>query len=448
MPRQMNLQCPNCGRPFTATVDTVVDPALDPQAKARLLTGQLNIQRCPNCGNPVTVAAPVLYHDASKELLIGFIPMELNLTKDQQEKAIGDLMRELKLPQQAMKAYFFQPRRALTMQGLIEQVLQADGVTPEMMEQQRVRVRLIETMMQTAPDALPALVQQHDAEIDAQFFQTMTMMAQRMLAENRADLAEPLLQLQQAIAELSTFGQQLIESGRVQEEVVAEVAEELEELGEDAAREDFLNVALKYADDEQRLQALVGLARPAFDYTFFQEMSVKIGQAPADERDGLEGLRDHLLELTAIIDQQTQAALREAAGLLQEILTAPNVDQAVAENMQMFDDTFMAVLSANIQEAERRGDLNASARLKGVYEKVVASLRDTMQPELRFINDLLSSESDEAASALLVQQAPTYGAALLEMMDAVEKVLASRGDSATLQKLVFLREQAEQVLSR
>ncbi|MFN8450295.1 MAG: hypothetical protein U0521_17340 [Anaerolineae bacterium] len=49
-------------------------------------------------------------------------------------------MRELKLPQQSMKGYLFQPRRALTMQGLIEQVLQADGVTPEMIGEQRARV--------------------------------------------------------------------------------------------------------------------------------------------------------------------------------------------------------------------------------------------------------------------------------------------------------------------
>ena len=444
----MNLQCPKCGRPFNAVVDTVIDPAQDPQSKVRLLSGQLNTLRCPNCGNAVTVAAPVLYHDASKELLIGFIPMELNLTKDQQEKAIGDLMRELKMPQQAMKAYFFQPRRALTMQGLVEQVLQADGVTPEMMAQQRARISLIETMMQTAPDALGALVQQHDAEIDAQFFQTITMMAQRMLAENRADLAEPLLELQQAVAEFSTFGQQMIENSRLQEEVVAEVAAELEQFGEDATRDDFLNLALRYSEDDQRLQALVGLERPAFDYTFFQELSVKIGQAPAEARDSLEGLRDHLLELTAIIDQQTQAALREAACLLQEIITAPNLDQAVAENMGLFDDTFMTVLSANIQEAQRRGDLNASAKLKAVYERVVATLRDNMQPELRFINDLLSSESDEAASALLVREAGAYGSALLEMMDAVEKIIASRGDSATMQKLAFLRQQAEQVLSQ
>jgi CpXC protein len=446
LPRQMNLKCPNCGRPFTGTVDTVIDPAQDPQSKARLLSGQLNTLRCPNCGNPVTVAVPVVYHDANKELLIAFIPMELNLTKDQQEKAIGDLMRELKLTQSAMKGYVFQPRRALTMQNLIEQVLQADGVTPEMMDEQRNRVRLLENLMQTPPDLLPDFVKQHDAEIDAQFFQTITMMAQRFLSEGRSDVAEQLIQIQQIIASLSTFGQELIQRSQAEEETVAEVAVELEQLGEDANREDFLNMALRYADDDQRLQALVGLARPAFDATFFQELSVKIGQAPADQRDALEGLRDNLQQLTAIIDQQTQMALQEAAGLLQEIVTAPDLDQAIAENISLLDDTFMAVLQANVQEAERRADIQASAKLKQIYERVLSTLRNNMQPELRFINDLLATETDEAASNLLVQQANTFGPALLDMMERVEQVLASRGDSPTLQKLIFLREQAEQVL--
>lgn len=447
LPRQMNLNCPSCGRPINAVVETVIDAGQDPQAKARLLSGQTNNVRCPNCGNMVTVAAPLLYHDASKELLIAFVPMELNLTKDQQEKTIGDLMRELKLSQQAMKAYVFQPRRALTMQGLIEQILQADGVTPEMMDEQKARVRLIETLMQTLPEQLESVVKQNDAQIDAQFFQTMTLMAQRVLADGRSDVAEALMQMQQIIAELSTFGQQLIERSRVQEEVIAEVAAELEQFGEDASRDDFLGMALRYANDEQRLQALVGLARPAFDYTFFQDLSAKVGEAPAEARPGLEALRDKLLELTAIIDQQTQAALREAAGLLQDLLGAPNLDQAIAANIGLLDDTFMAVLSANIQESERRGDLNASARLKLIYERVMETLRDNMQPELRFINDLLSAETDEEASALLAEQGAAYGTALLEMMGAVEDVLAQRGDSDMLQKLLFLRQQAERLTS-
>lgn len=442
----MNLQCPSCGRPFVGAVDTVIDPALDPQAKGRLLNGQLNTVRCPNCGNGVTVASPVLYHDASKELLIAYIPMELNLTKDQQEKSIGDMMRELKLSQQAMKGYVFQPRRALTMQNLIEQVLQADGVTPEMMDEQKNRVRLIEQLMQTPPEQLVSFIEQNDAKIDGQFLQTMMMMAQRILTEGRADVAEALMQMQQIIVENSSFGQQLIERDRVQEGIIAEISEQLESLRENATRGDFMNLALSYAEDDERLQALVGLARPAFDYTFFQELTVKIGEAPADARAALESVRDKLLELTAIIDQQTQAALRMSADLLQQLLAAPDLDQAIAESIQLLDDTFMAVLGANIQDAERRGDLNASARLKLIYERVLEILRGNMQPELRFINDLLSAETPQEAQALLEAEAGSYGQPLLDMMDAVERMLYERGDQATIQKLAFLRQQAEQVL--
>lgn len=442
----MNLQCPSCGRPFVGAVDTVIDPALDPQAKGRLLNGQLNTVRCPNCGNGVTVASPVLYHDASKELLIAYIPMELNLTKDQQEKSIGDMMRELKLSQQAMKGYVFQPRRALTMQNLIEQVLQADGVTPEMMDEQKNRVRLIEQLMQTPPEQLVSFIEQNDAKIDGQFLQTMMMMAQRILTEGRADVAEALMQMQQIIIENSSFGQQLIERDRVQEGIIAEISEQLESLRENATRGDFMNLALSYAEDDERLQALVGLARPAFDYTFFQELTVKIGEAPADARAALESVRDKLLELTAIIDQQTQAALRMSADLLQQLLAAPDLDQAIAESIQLLDDTFMAVLGANIQDAERRGDLNASARLKLIYERVLEILRGNMQPELRFINDLLSAETPQEAQALLEAEAGSYGQPLLDMMDAVERMLYERGDQATIQKLAFLRQQAVQVL--
>ena len=443
----MNIQCPNCGQPFNAVIETVIDAGQEPQAKARLLSGQATTARCPNCGSPVTVAAPILYHDASNELLLVHVPMELNLPKPQQEKMVGDLMRELtsRLPKEAMKGYLFQPKQALTMQGLIDQVLQAVGVTPEMMDAQRERVRLIERFMSTPDDLLPGLVQQNDAAVDAQFLQTMTLMAQRMVQEGQIDVAEQVLATQQMVAENSTFGKQVLEQSRVQEAIIGEVAVELEQLGQSADRNDFLNLVLRYEGDEQRMQALVGLARPAFDYAFFQELTVKISQSPADDRDRLETVREQLLQLTAMVDQQTQMAVQQAAGLLQEIINSPDMEAAIRDNLPMFDDTFMAVLSANIQEAQRQSDIQLSGRLKQVYERVVSTLRDNMQPELRFINELLSIPDDEART-MVAQQAATFGAPLLDMFDAVERVLESRGDTGILEKLALLRQEVEQAL--
>ena len=431
-----------------ATVHSLIDASQDPGAKTALLSGRLNVAVCPNCGAPNTMLTPVLYHDPDKELLISYVPMELGLPKDAQERAIGDLMRELtsQLPQGSFKAYLLQPRQALTMQGLIDQVLAADGVTPEMMEQQRERVRLVEDFLKASPSDLPALIQQYDDQIDGQFFQTITLITQQLLQEGQGVVAQRLVEIQSQVAQQSSFGQQMLEQSRVQEEVVREVAEEVNDLGEEADRSDFLNLALGYADDEQRLQALVGLVRPVFDYQFFQELTVEISKAPAADRDRLETFRENLLQLTALVDQQAQLAVQEAAGLLQEILNSPNPDGLIEENIALIDYTFMQVLSANVQESERRGDLNASARLKDIYNRVVSILQANMPPELRFVNDLLSAPSDDAARELVEQHAGEYGGGLLVAIDAIEEQLAAQGNPTLLERLAFVRGLTTQVL--
>lgn len=449
MTTNRTIQCPNCGQPIHAAVENLIDVSINPEAKTELLTGRINSVQCPNCGVVSTIAAPLLYHDAEKELLISFVPMELGLPKQQQEKAMGDLMRQLtsQLPQGGMKGYMFRPREALTMQGLVDQVLQADGVTPEMMEAQRARIRLVETLLQTPPDQLPEVIKQHDSEIDSQLFQAIMVMAQRTMQENRPDIAERLIMLQNEVMEHSTVGQEMLAQGDIQEAVVREVVADIEGLGQGAEISDLIELAIGYAGDDQRLQALVGLVRPALDDTFFQEMTARIGQAPADEREALEKLRERLTELTMLVDQQQQMAVQGAVRLLQAIANAPDPNEVIVANLQAVDDTFMAVLNANIQEAERRNDINSSARLKQIYQQVVSVLQQNMQPELRFVNDLLSTENDEDARKLLSEHAADFGEELLDVMDAVGQMLAQNGDQQMIEKLSFLKQAALQEFS-
>ena len=449
MARRAAIQCPNCGQQFNAIVETIIDPEQDPQAKARLLSGSVNVARCPNCGYAINMSTPILYHDASKELLLTFVPFELNLPKDQQEKAIGEMMRELtsRLPKEGMKGYLFQPKQMLTMQGLVDTVLQADGITPEMMDAQRKRVELLETLLQTQEDNLLTVIHDHDAEIDAQLFQTLTLMAQRMAQEGRGDIANQMMILQQYLLAESSFGQNVIAQSQQQEAMVQQVASELDALGENATHADFLDLAARYAEDDQKLQALVGLVRPVFDYQFFQDLTAQIGRAPAAEREAWEALRDRLLELTAAVDQQSQAVVQGAAQLLAAMLGAgEKLDALIQESLPLLDDTFLAVLQANIQEAERQKNIQASAQLKALYERVITALRANMRPELQFINDLLAAPSEEEARQMIAEQADTYGAPLLEMMEAVEELLASRGEEGVRQRLASLREVAAEAL--
>ncbi|GIL12915.1 MAG: hypothetical protein BroJett038_16350 [Chloroflexota bacterium] len=446
---QTTIPCIQCRQPFRATFQNVIDAKQDPQAKMKLLTGQLNLALCPNCGTPNPMLTPLVYHDPAKELVITFVPMELGLAKEAQEKAIGDLMRELttQLPQGAFKGYLLQPRQALTMQGLVDQILQADGVTPEMMEAQRARVRLVEMLLEAPDEEIPALIEQNDGQIDSQLMQTVTLLAQRMLQEGRQGVAERLLMLQNQMVAYSTFGKQLAERSRAQEAFIEQAANEINALGPNAQRADFMNLAIHHADSIEYLQALVGLVRPVFDYAFFQELQVRIGQSPAAERPKLEALRENLLELTAQADQQTRMALQNAAGLLQTILNSPDPEAVIAANLPLIDYTFLQVLSANLQEAERRGDANAGSRLKAIYNLVVAMLQADMPPELQFINEVLAASSDEDARAVIAQRIGEFDGQLLEAIEAVEEQLADRSEPVLLERLNWLREEAIQSFS-
>ncbi|MBL8146499.1 MAG: CpXC domain-containing protein [Anaerolineae bacterium] len=448
MPKRIMISCPNCHTQFPGEIDQTIDAGSEPALKARLLSGNLNVQRCPNCGAAFQVGAPLLYHDGSKDLLISYAPVELGMNKDQQEKAIGDLMRELtgRLPKEQIKGYFFQPRTALTMQGLVETILQGDGVTQEMMAEQRARVELIEQFLSTPPELRESVIEQNDAKIDIEFMQTLSLMGQRLAAEGHADIAEQLAMLQLILLEHSTFGRQLAQQAEAQEATVREVAADIQKLGAAAGREDFLELVQGYMGSEERLQALVGLARPAFDYQFFQALTMQIGQAPEAERAGLEDLRDTLLELTQKVDQQTQVAMEEAVQLLQVLIDAPDPAPLIAENLPFFDEAFLSVLQANLEAAQQRGNIEVSAKLRTIYEQVMSALRDNMSPELKAINGLMAAENEDAARELAAEAAQQYGRDLLPMIDAVQEMMAVRGEPQVAERLGMLRGMVEAAL--
>jgi hypothetical protein len=421
----------------------IVDVQQEPQIKTALLTGRLNSAQCPHCNTVTTLSVPILYHDPEKELLIAMVPMGLNLPNDEQEKVIGDLMRDLTaiIPKESFKGYMFRPQRALTMQGLIDQVLQGDGVTLEMIEEQRKRVDLAQSLLEIAENDLPALVAEHDERIDSQLFQVLTLMAQRVMQEGQRQMAEQIMYRQDRVAELSTYGQEVIKQQAEQEQTVREIAEDIQSLGAEPKRRDFLSLARSYADDDDRLQALVGLVRPAFDYAFFQELSLQIGQAPAADRGGLEKLRDRLLEMTQAVDQQTQLAAQQAASFLQAIMNSPNPEDVIRDNLTMIDDTFMAVLTANIQEAERQKNLQAATRLKTIYDQAIAMLQEQMEPELRFVNDLLRVQSEADLRHLIEENLSEFDGSLLEIIDGVEQMLTAQGAKDVIDRLAHIRHE-------
>lgn len=419
------LRCTNCGQPLNGRVYSYIDAQAEPQAKAALINQQLNRFQCPNCGQMNQVAAPILYHDASKELLYALVPMEMNLSKDQEERIIGDLMKQL--PKENFKAYMFSPKRALTMPGLIEAVLGADGVTPEMINEAKARSALVQSFVEASDEELDKLIAKHDPEIDVRFIQTFNALAQRLAQSGRPDMAQTVLATQQIVVAKSSFGKELEKQRAEQEVIIQEVAARLQGLGQDADREDFLQIALEYGTDEVRLQALVGLVRPVFDAEFFALLDTQMAAAPTEERGNYEAVRDGLQRFADVVDQQGQMRVAAAVELLQMVLNAPNLDEALQANGPMIDDTFLAVLTANIQESERRQDLRMSSRLKQIYERTMALVQANMPEEVVAVNRLLQAQTEEEARKILTDGVAQYGEVLLDVMASIAEQVAEEG---------------------
>lgn len=416
-PQLTQIRCPNCQSPIQASLQQIVDIGQDPSAKARLLSGALNRVRCPSCGYEGQLATPLVYHDPDKELLLTYMPPEVDMQKDEQERVIGRLINRIMedLPQEDRKAYLLQPKSVLTMQGLAEQILEADGVTKEEIEEQQAKLRLFEQLIRTPEDQLDTFVEEHDEELDEAFFQLASLALQstddervRAAASNRLDQA----------LRLSGVGRRL----EAQQAELQAAAESLQEKGEELTREDVLKL-LTEAPNEERIIALVNLARQALDYNFFQILSDRIDAAEGQEKKDLESLRERILEVTEQIDQAQRAQAEQSAQLLRALIETDNLDQALKEALPMIDEMFLGTLQANLTAAQERGNQEAVQRLEEIQRRLNELIEQSLPASLQLAQRALDAQSLNEAKALLEESAEHIDDQLLNaLMSAVSRL--------------------------
>jgi hypothetical protein len=422
--------------PVTATIEQLFDVAQDPGAKNRFLSGRFNLIHCPNCRYQGQVATPLLYHDADKELLLSFMPMELGLPQPEQEKIIGRLVNEVinRLPQEKRKGYLLNPKSALTLQGMMDRVLEAEGVTREMLEAQRAKVQLLQQLLSTPEEKLPEVAKERDADLDALFFQLLGASAEAATANGDRASAQRMLDLQRKLLPLTSFGARV----RRQQKAVEDAARDLQALGDKLTQDKLLELILKARDDDT-VAAYVSLARPGLDYAFFEALTKRIEKAQGAEQERLTQLRQRLLELTQEIDQATQARMAEASSLLRTLLEAPDLDQALKDNLPYLDETFMAVLSANLDAAQKAGRADLAQRLTRINEALVRLMQEAAPPEIRLINELLQIESQAEAEAALKRRAAEINQPLLDAMTYIVESLRQDGQTQLADRLEKLR---------
>ena len=419
------VNCPNCRQPLMADVEQLFDVGVDPTAKPKLLSGGVNIINCPNCGYQGNLATPIVYHDPDKELLLTYFPPELGLSRDDQERVIGGLINQVvnKLPQEKRKAYLFRPQSVLTAQGLLERVLEADGVTREMIQAQQQRLSLIQRLLGASEEVRAEIIKNEEGLIDADFFTLLGRLGQVSLANADQVSANQLAELQKELLSSTSFGKSLQDQAK---EVEAAIAS-LREIGPELTREKLLNLVVETPNDT-RLSVLVSLARPGMDYEFFQMLSERIDRARGDGRTRLIHLREQLLDLTREIDRQTEARVGQVQQLIASILQANDLEDAVQQVLPGVDELFMQVLAGEIDAAPKQGNLERISKLRKIEDLIMEA---STSPEIALIEDLLKAGSEQERRQILIDNRERTTP---ELIDALTNIIAQM-DQAEDQQL-------------
>ncbi len=434
------ISCPNCKSRFVTPVLTIVDAAESPEAKALLLSGQANIAVCSQCGFAGTLSTPMVYHDPNKELLLTFTPTELGLSEMEQQRIIGDLTNRLisSLPAEQRKGYLLRPRNFLRLEGMIEAILEADGITPEMLEAQRARATLLNRLLQaTGDEARRIIAQENENLLDYDFFQLLTMNLEMAQVGGQAQVAQQLQALRSQLLDWTATGRE-----------IAAREKAIRSLGKEITREGLLDklVQAALAGEQTQIETMIVVARPAIDYLFYRQLTERIEAAEqagdTDQAQKLKALRQTILDLTAQIDAEMQQAAEEADQVLQTILDSTDPEKALHDNLERVDDLFLSVLSTRLRAAEQAGHTEEAQRLRLVGDSLMKLILENQPPEVQFINALLNAEEPNQVQALLESNRQQVTPRLLEMMRLLSKDMRASGRLELAQRLDHIREQA------
>lgn len=390
---QTQISCPRCRQIIPAQVEQLFDVTTDPGAKQRLIGRVSNYARCQFCGFEGPLSTPIVYHDNEKELLLTYFPAELGLPVNEQEKLVGPLMTQImnKLPAEKRKGYLLRPQSFLTFQSMIEKILEKDGVSKEMLDEQQKRLGLIQRLMQAAtPEARTEIIKAESAQLDETFFALFNRLAEAAVGSGQQATAQAMGALQEELLANSDYGRKL----QAQMGELEAAVKSLQDAGQGLTREKLLEILIE-APNEARVQALVSLTRNGLDYSFFQILTGQIDKASGAERKKLEDLREKILEYTNQLDKVMEEQMKQAEAMIESLLAAPDVAQATMQNIANFqNEVVVQVLETKLREAQQKND---PTRMQKLQQMVGVLQQASTPPEMEVVNELVDAAGDDAS---------------------------------------------------
>ncbi|OAN40828.1 hypothetical protein A6A03_19225 [Chloroflexus islandicus] len=429
-PQPVQLACPSCGTRFRSLVYTIVDGGEQPELKAALLTGQLNVAVCPGCGLASMLSAPLIYHDAGKQLFLVYVPQELNSQPKEIEQFVGDASAFMlrALPADAPRGYLLAPRRFLTLQSLIEAIYEADGVSAEDLRRQNRYVEILTELVNLVEDdaQFTEAAQRYTAELTPEFFATLDAFI-NATNDAQAHMRTMLIKVREKL------------QAHVARAAALAAAEEVK-----AAIE-----RLRTASDDE-LPAAVHELRPLIDYGFFELWTEQIeaAEAAGDTATAqmLTARRTRILELVEAIDRAAQELFERGSALIDAVLSTPDPVAALRERAAEVDEGLLTVISASIAAAHHAGSVELVEQLEKLATAAQDIIESRLSPEDRFINELLAQETTAEATRLLRKNVTKITPDLARRLNERAAEEEKRANQAVAERLRQLAREASALL--
>jgi len=388
MPR-VQTSCPNCQQPMVAEIQQVIDGGKNPQQKELILSGGLNLAQCQACGFQGQLPVPMVYHDAEKEILFTLLPTDISKTMEEKEGALAPLLKNIidSLEPKERKGYLFQPKAMLTMNSMIKSILLEDGITEEMIESQREKVKLLDDLFVQEGEVLTEKIRNNNEKIDREFFALFAEIAQRIIASQDEKAVEKIQSIQKILMAETDVGKEIL----AETQEIQAASKSLEALGKNLTRSSLLELIIS-APTNERVRALTSLARPAMDYEFFQTFTEKIEKSKEEARSGLVEKRNLMLKLTQEIDQQVQERINSAKEIINTIIEGESIEESLIRNIDQIDQIFVQTLSSELELSKRENLTEREEKLENLLHKIQEL---TNPPELKMVEKLLSAADDE-----------------------------------------------------
>ncbi len=404
---QTQVNCPNCRTPFPTQVFQIVDAQRQPELKQMLLAGALNVANCPNCGAQIPLGAPLLYHDAEHELMMVYVPMELNLPMHEQDRLVSQLTKAIvdSVPQNQVKGYMIRPpQMMLSMQSFMEKVYETEGITPEMLQRQRDQSQLLQELVTVEREERNQKIADKADLIDESF----VAMVQSNLQAIEQQGQNP--QVQDVFVKISNLQAYLFKNTEVGREfMTAQVALAKFQKEAQAAGGLNLELLLKHLllnlDNERVQDSIIRMGQQGIRYELFDLLTTEIdGEEDEARKEQMVALREKLLMLFESMQSQAQELMEKAKGTLDILLAAgQNLPTAIQNNAADIDENFLYFLEASINQAEQQGDSNQAFQLKQLQSGLMAEAEKQLPPEVRLINSIVKAETDDQLKMVLRQ---------------------------------------------